>query len=140
MERATDDHDAAPLLFVVDDDEGTLQLVRDVAHDAGWAARGFTRLGDLRAALRASRPSLIILDDNLPDGSGGDMARELCSDHRTNDVPLVVCTAAPPDRRAEIGRWVPVLSKPFNLDDIESYFDAATRTSRQGGHSRRATR
>ena len=124
----------------MDDDEGTLQLMGDVAHDAGWIARGFTRLGDLRAALRASRPSLIILDDNLPDGSGGDMARELCNDHRTNDVPLLVCTAGPPNRRAEIGRWAPVLSKPFNVDDMESYFAAAARTSRQGDHSRRVTR
>ncbi len=140
MERELDDHDAAPLLFVVDDDEGTLQLVRDVAHDAGWIARGFTRLDDLRAALRASRPSLIILDDDLPDGSGGDMARELCNDHRTNDVPLLVCTAAPPNRCGDIGRWVPVLSKPFNLDDMESYFAAATRTSRRSDHSRRTTR
>ncbi len=139
MEREAD-AGTVPLLFVVDDDEATLQLVRDVARDAGWAARGFTRLHDLRAALRASRPSLIILDDNLPDGRGGDLALELGNDPRTTDVPLVVCTAAPPTRKAEIEERAPVISKPFVLDDIERYFAAATRTFRHGGLPPRAAR
>ncbi len=77
---------------------------------------------------QASRPSLIILDDNLPDGSGGDLARELCTDPRTSTVPLLVCTAATPPRCAEIGSWAPVLSKPFSLGDLEGHFAAAART------------
>lgn len=141
MERELVADDAAPLLFVVDDDEATLQLVRDVAADAGWNARGFTRLHDLRAALHRRRPTLIILDDDLPDGRGGDLARELGSDPRTTHLPLLVCTAAPPMRQAEIGRWAPVISKPFDLDDIERYFAAAAaRTFRRGDLPRRVAR
>lgn len=134
------DEEGTPLLFVVDDDVATLQLVRDVAEDAGWDARGFTRLHDLRVALDSRRPALIILDDDLPDGRGGDLARELGGDPRTTDVPLLVCTAAAPNRVAEIRSCAPVISKPFDLDDMERYFAAAARTYRGGDAPRRAAR
>ncbi len=60
----------APAVFVVDDDPGTLELLCEVAREAGWDARPFTRLIDLRASLDHLRPTLLILDDDLPDGRG----------------------------------------------------------------------
>ena len=88
----------APVLFAVDDDLATLDLLREIAREAGWTVHGFTRLGELRASLDRQRPNLLILDDDLPDGRGGDLARELREDARMTDVPLVVCTAAHPMR------------------------------------------
>ena len=117
----------APVLYVVEDDVATLELLRDVAADAGWEAHGFTRLAPLRSALANEMPSLLVLDDDLPDGRGGDLARELRQDPRLAEVPLLVCTAAHPTRQAEITAWAPVVSKPFDLGEIERYFEAATR-------------
>jgi DNA-binding response OmpR family regulator len=126
---ATDDRHAAsgrrPVLFVVDDDVPTLELIGEIARDAGWETHGFTRLTDLRGALDVERPSLLILDDELPDGRGGDLARELRHDPPLTDVPLLVCTAAHPMRRAQIGDWAPVMSKPFDLEEIERFLSAA---------------
>lgn len=116
-----------PVLFVVDDDVATLDLLCEIAAEAGWCARGFTRLGELRLWLDRERPSLLILDDDLPDGRGGDLARTLREDPRMHDVPLLVCTAAHPMRQAEIGAWAPVVSKPFDLDEIEAFLEAAWR-------------
>ncbi len=115
----------APVLYIVDDDVATLELLREIALDAGWEARGFTRLASLRNALGSERPSLLVLDDDLPDGRGGDLAREVREDPRLADVPLIVCTAAHPARQAEINRWAPVVSKPFDLWQIEQLFAAA---------------
>lgn len=115
----------APLLYVVDDDVATVDLLCDVASEAGWSSMGFLRLAGLRAALDEEVPDLLILDDELPDGRGGDLARELRDDARTTDVPLLVCTAAHPRRLAEIGSWAPVVSKPFDLRDIEDVLVAA---------------
>lgn len=123
-----------PVLFAVDDDTGTLDLLREVAQDAGWVAHGFTRLAELRSYLDHTKPTLLILDDDLPDGRGGDLARDLRHDDRMADVPLLVCTAATPMRQAEIGAWAPVVSKPFDLDEIERFLDAADRR-RGPGHS-----
>ena len=123
----SESRESRPAVFVVDDDVATLELLCEIARDAGWSARGFTHLSELRTALTADRPQLMILDDDLPDGRGGDLARELRADDRTADVPTLVCTAAHPMRQAEIGAWAPVVTKPFDLLEIESFLAAAAR-------------
>jgi DNA-binding response OmpR family regulator len=102
-------------------------MLHDVATDAGWAARGFSQLSEFERAVAERVPDLVILDDDLPDGRGGDRARELRADRRLRDVPVLVCTAAPPPRQAEIGAWVHVVSKPFDLGEIERILDAVAR-------------
>lgn len=125
-------------MFVVDDDAATQGLLCEVALEAGWEARGFSRLRELRRALAHEPPSLVILDDELPDGRGGDLARELRADPRLAGVPLLVCTAAHPVRRAEIGAWAPVISKPFDLGAIERLLDAAHPDARRYARGHRA--
>jgi DNA-binding response OmpR family regulator len=126
------DRAEAPVLFVVDDDVPTLELLRDVARESGWNSIGFTRLATLRAALARRLPTLLIVDDDLPDGRGGDLARDLRTDPRTEGVPLLVCTAAPALRLAEIGSWAPVVAKPFELGEIEEFLAAAARRDGDG--------
>lgn len=116
-----------PVLFVVDDDVLTTELLCEIAQEAGWDAFGFTRLAELQAALDQRRPRVLILDDDLVDGRGGDLARDLREDPRMADVTLLVCTAAHPMRVAEIGAWAPVISKPFDLGEMEAFLDAAGR-------------
>ena len=126
------DRAEAPVLFVVDDDLSTLELLREVARESGWHSVGFTRLAPLRAALNTRLPTMLIVDDDLPDGRGGDLARDLRADPRMEGVPLLVCTAAHPTRLAEIGSWAPVVSKPFELDEIEEFLAAAARRNGDG--------
>lgn len=123
-----------PVLFAVDDDVPTLELICEIAADCGWVAFGFQRLADLSAALDERAPQLLILDDDLPDGRGGDLARVLRSDRRMRDVPMLVCTAAHPMRRAEIGSWAPVVSKPFDVDAIEAFLTDVRGSASRAGH------
>ena len=99
----------------------------EIAEDAGWQSRGFTRLKQLHARLESERPDVLILDDDLPDGSGGDLARELREDPSTAELPVVVCTGAHPIRRAEITSWAPVVAKPFRIEELERFLDSARR-------------
>lgn len=124
-------HDEAPVLWIVDDDASTAELVREVAEDSGWVAQRFGRISDVRGSLGRRRPSLLILDDDLPDGRGGDLARELREDPAMADVPTLVCTAAPEGRREEIGEWAPVISKPFELSEIEKHLAARAARARR---------
>ena len=126
------DRAEAPVLFVVDDDIPTLELLRDVARASGWNSVGFTRLTALRAALDRRLPTMLIVDDDLPDGRGGDLARDLRTDPRLEGVPLLVCTAAPAARLAEIGSWAPVVAKPFELGEIEAFLAAAVPRNGDG--------
>ncbi len=125
--RPHNGHAARPVLFAVEDDPSTLALLRDLAIDAGWAALGFTHLSEFERAVAERVPDLVILDDDLPDGRGGDRARELLGDRRLRDVPVLVCTAAPALRQAEIGTWAPVVNKPFDLGEIELFLQMAAR-------------
>jgi DNA-binding response OmpR family regulator len=130
------DAQRAPVLYVVDDDMPTVELICEVAREWGWRTVGFTRLAAVRSALDRHRPTLVIVDDELPDGRGGDLARDVRRDPRTRELPLVVCTAATPRRQAEIGSWAPVVSKPFDLGVIEDVLAAAAaRRNRVGGSS-----
>lgn len=124
--------------FVVDDDPAALALMCDIAEDAGWACRGFTRLRDLERGMDREPPGILILDDDLPDGSGGDLARELQQDPALARLPIVVCTAAHPARRAEITSWAPVVSKPFSIDELEYFLDRARRRGDPQSRHRRA--
>jgi two-component system, chemotaxis family, chemotaxis protein CheY len=114
-----------PVLFVVDDDVATVSLLRELVLDSGWECRGFNRIGEVRHAMAEGPPALLLLDDDLPDGRGGDLARDLRDDPAFAGVPLVVCTAAHPMRQAQIGAWAPVISKPFDLSTIERLLEAA---------------
>jgi DNA-binding response OmpR family regulator len=120
-------HLRRPVLFAVEDDASTLEMLHDVATDAGWATLGFSQLSDFERAVAERVPDLVIFDDDLPDGRGGDRARELQRDQRLRDVPVLVCTAASLPRQAEIGTWVPVMSKPFDLGEIERILNAVAR-------------
>lgn len=127
----------APVLFAVDDDIATLELVREIARESGWTVHGFTRLADVRASLDRQTPTLLLLDDDLPDGRGGDLARDLREGGRMANVPLVVCTGAHPMRQADITRWAPVISKPFDLSEIEAMLAAAaSRRERDDAYER----
>ena len=108
-----------------------------IAEDAGWQCRGFTRLRALNDRLETHPPDVLILDDDLPDGSGGDLARDLLQDPSTADLPVIVCTGAHRRRRAEITSWAPVVAKPFRVEELERFLDSAARRL-GGGSDRRA--
>lgn len=116
-----------PLVFIVDDDPATLELLTEIAEDRGWLVATFSRLSELQTSLSEGGPTLIILDDDLPDGRGGDLVRELWDAHGREGTLILVCTAAHPMRQAEIGSWAPVVAKPFRIAEIERYLGAAAR-------------
>jgi len=70
-------------------------------------------------ALREHVPTIMVVDDELPDGRGGDLVRELMANPRTSHVRVVFCTAAGPSRRREIAQLAPVIEKPFRVREME---------------------
>ena len=109
-----------PPAYVVEDDVMMLNLLSEIAASAGLAPRTFTRLSTARRAMRERPPAVLVIDDDLPDGRGGDFVRELKADARTRDVKVVICTSAGPQRRRQMAGLAPVIPKPFAIEEMES--------------------
>lgn len=119
---------SAPLVLIVDDNERNRRLAGDVLRAAGLrtveAASGSEGI-----ALAAERlPDVILLDLELPDMHGTDVAMELRNGKRTARVPIVGLSARPyveeRDRLLAAG-FNGYLEKPIDVgafpDQVRSY-------------------
>jgi sigma-B regulation protein RsbU (phosphoserine phosphatase) len=83
----------SPLVFVVDDDSSIVRTITGFLKRAGFSTTG---AGDVAGALRGireQRPDLILLDVNLPDGSGFDICRSLNADAAAFTTPILFISA-----------------------------------------------
>jgi DNA-binding response OmpR family regulator len=108
-----------PRAFVIEDDVHCLALLTDLLDSKGMEAVPFTRLSSARRALAERPPSVMVVDDDLPDGRGAELVRELRDDPRMRHVRVLFCTAAEPARQREMSRLAPVIGKPFRLHEME---------------------
>lgn len=107
-------------LLVVDDDDGIRDVLADVFAECGFAVDAAEDLRRARERVDARPYDLIIVDKNLPDGSGLELARYL--GERQADCEIVLITAHGTAESAfeafELG-LADVVPKPFeDLDEI----------------------
>jgi CheY-like chemotaxis protein len=97
FEQAIDSYQAAPAsvipsLLVVDRDESVGEKISAVFSDSS------VRIVQARTGMQGywlalnERPSLIVTDLGMPNGSGGEVLQCLKSDAHTKDIPIVVLT------------------------------------------------
>ena len=66
-------------ILIVDDDAGFRRVARDLLTARGFGVAGeAASVAEARTALEARAPDGILLDVNLPDGDGLDLAAEVC--------------------------------------------------------------
>jgi DNA-binding NtrC family response regulator len=105
--------------FIVDDDPDLRRVIAHTVRRAGMGVIECGGLGDLVAALRDERPSLIFLDAGLADATASDVLDVLSEAHCDAVVQLVSGrSAADLDRIREDGEelglnMLPPLTKPF---------------------------
>src|SRR5438309_460298 len=107
---------AAASILVVEDDSTLVHAITRNLAARGYAPRSATTVAEAVAALRDETPALILLDVDLPDGSGWEVLRDLRACGHT-DVPVVAMSALRPNPRlcAELGT-VGELEKPFPME------------------------
>ncbi|MFW2340952.1 MAG: response regulator transcription factor [Acidimicrobiia bacterium] len=124
-------------ILVVDDEQMLLDMVGDALTFAGYAVS--VADGGLAAlnSLRTERPDLVILDVNMPEPDGFQVARSLRGSHP--DLPVLFLTA-----RSDIddlregfeSGGDDYLTKPFRLEELRLRVDALLRRS---GFANRST-
>lgn len=81
------------MILIVEDNELSMKLVHDLLEYRGYETLQATLGSDAVRITRESRPDLVLLNLQLPDISGLEVARTLKADAGTRAIPLVAVTA-----------------------------------------------
>ena len=119
-------------IIIVEDDQA---LGRGLAQALRGPGRQIVSCGDLataRAQLSCGGASLVLLDVNLPDGSGLDLVREVRADRP--ELPIVLLTAN--DMESDVVAGLEqgaddYITKPFSLAILRARVDAQLRRGRR---------
>ena len=104
-------------ILIVEDDPEIAVAIQEALEDEGYQAHIAGSVAEANTMFEAHAPSMILLDWNLPDGSGEDVVRAVRP--RNASVPIVVMSAA---RDAIVASYSvdarDRLAKPFELDRL----------------------
>lgn len=115
-------------ILVVEDEDDYGQLLVEALGDAGFGVRWARTAADGLAAYKADPPDLVILDVNLPDGTGFDICRKLRAEGPAKDTPVLFCTvrsAIAPVAEGTRAGGNGYLLKPFAVEDLLARVRAA---------------
>jgi CheY-like chemotaxis protein len=115
-------------ILVIDDDRDVGYLVQLTLELEGYEV--FLTYDGLRglAAAQRQRPDAIVLDLMMPVMDGHEVLKQLRSDHRTSDVPVVVLTALAQEEAAEEVQRAGAsacLTKPFVPEELSAALSEA---------------
>jgi CheY-like chemotaxis protein len=124
--------DARPRILVVDDNPimryATVKLLAQSGYEMLEAADGFQAI-----RMAAGRPSLVLLDINMPGLNGFEVLQQLKADELTRDVPVIHLTAfdltaADRERSIALGA-TDCLIRPIHADELLAKLDSALHMS-----------
>lgn len=117
-------------VLIVDDDQRLCRMLKEYLETNGLSV-GILNSGDqIKAALEANSPDMIILDIMLPGKDGLEVLKELRGSHAT---PVIMLTAKGEDTDRIVGLELGAddyLAKPFNPRELLARIKAVLRRSR----------
>ena len=109
-------------VLVADDNRDTVSTLIALLQDEGHQVRGVHRAVDVLGVERDFKPDVIILDLQMPEISGFDLARWLRSRHPTQCPLLIAVSGAftrPADQRlSRVSGFHYYLTKPFEIESL----------------------
>lgn len=113
---------AAPSVVVVDDEPAITELICSALEDTGIRALGCTHAAEAFWFIQRARPSVAILDLQMPGVDGLALLEQLRADAHTADLPIIFLTGHAVRLRQRLPDTAAlnahVLAKPFKLDQV----------------------
>jgi two-component system phosphate regulon response regulator PhoB len=119
-----------PTILVVEDEPAIFELLKVNLADAGYEVRGAPDAEAAHVAMRDGLPDLMLLDWMLPGQSGLALAKQLRTDPRTRELPIIMVTARTDeaDKIAGLEAWVDdYVTKPFSPRELKARIKAVLR-------------
>ena len=120
------------MIFCVEDDISSRELMIYTLKSAGFDAKGFPESTDFWKALETEKPELIMLDIMLPGEDGIEILKKLRKKTKTADIPVIMATAKGTEFDKVTGLDTGAddyLVKPFGMMEMISHIKAVLRRS-----------
>jgi len=102
-------------MLVVEDDGDLRAMLVDALHDRGFAALAAGNGIDALGMLEHVRPDAILLDLMMPGMDGFEFLAARAERPDLVGIPVVIASAAPPQREVALSTWSALLVKPYDL-------------------------
>src|SRR5262249_38052977 len=109
-------------VLVVEDERSIRDLIVEHLREEAFQTVAVESVSEAHASIAKQRPALVVLDLMLPGSSGFTFLRRRLDDIHLATLPVLVLSAAPPDKlleAKELGADA-FLSKPFDLDALSA--------------------
>lgn len=116
----TEKHTDKRTILIVDDDADLSMLIQDMLEDNGYAFLYAASIDDAYEVLTDNKCDLILLDINLPDGTGFSFCKEL---RNTSQVPIIFASARTSEDDKVNGLDMggdDYIAKPYSLKELMS--------------------
>ncbi len=108
-----------PVVVVVDDEPAIVEVVCDVLSDVDVETVACIHGYEANSCIVDTKPSVVILDVQMPGVDGVEVFREMRSDPRTSSIPVIFFTANADKLRQRLPDFskmgASLLPKPFNV-------------------------
>ncbi len=117
-------------ILVVEDEPVAQKLIAVNLERAGHRVTRAASVPEARAAMREALPDMILLDWILPDTTGVNFARQLRSEERTRDIPIIMLTGRGEETDKVTGLEAGAddyITKPFSPRELVARVKAVMR-------------
>lgn len=117
-------------ILVVEDEPITQRLIAANLERAGHRVMRAGSVPEAMASIREVVPDLVLLDWILPNGTGVSLARQLRSDQRTRDIPIIMLTGRMEETDKVTGLEAGAddyITKPFSTRELLARIKAVIR-------------
>lgn len=112
--------DTPKKIVIFDDDEDILSICSYILEEQGWEVHTFTDCNDIAEKVSAIMPSVILMDNWIPDAGGIIATQTLKNTDTLKSIPVVYFSAnSDIQLLADHAGAETYLAKPFDLEDLE---------------------